>query len=652
MKNQYSTWKMAMVLAAALLLTSGVALAAIPSVTQIEGALTATGGGPVSDGDYAMTFLLYKDAQGGSAVWSEGPVNVAVAGGAFSHDLGTSTPMTQDVLEALAGQGFLAMKISNDPELSRKPLRSAMFALRASAAEALDCSGCITAAQLDAGILQPYAKTASLATVATTGKFSDLQGGPDLSAYAKTAALAAVASTGAYADLEGAPDTSVFAKAADLAKVATSGKYTDLTATPTLAKLDATCGTGLVIKGLKADGSYECVQSMDPAGLPADGIDELSNGLIWNQFTDVFASAAALAIPDNNPIGGFSEIVVGDVGLAQKLTVSIELANSDISAVQISLYDSANQEYVLYNKGGKKGDGIKTSYPDPTKTISGDLTYWVGKNPKGTWRLKVIDTAFLNNTTDGQVVAWSVNLQTLSSKKIQIKGDLIVDGTITNPALAAQIAAALPKPPTYRFKMFSTYDKGWSWFMSNETELFGGVNPSNWSDGGADAWNFSSDKVVLRRLFNEKSWASDRALVCASTWETFNDSSSGRHCAVLFRVKNATANAINWTMAWRYTSYGSWGEHATCALNGVEKFHQTGDCWAGNCGDASITYAIPANRVSTVICINGSGPAWGYGNYWGTHYYRSLLSGFNSLTLPAGLQFVDDLDTAANGWEQ
>ena len=409
---------------------SAVAYAAIPSVTQIEGALASTGGGPVSDGAYAMTFLLYKDAQGGAAVWTEGPIDVAVVSGSFSHDLGATTPLTQDVLKALAGQGFLALKVGQDPELTRKPLRAASFALRTAVAEGLDCSGCLTADQLDAGVLQPYAKTASLATVATTGKFSDLQGGPDLSAYAKLASLADVASTGAYADLIGAPDTSVFAKAADLAQVATSGKYTDLTDTPALAKLGATCGTGLVIKGLKADGSYECVQSMDPAGLPADGIDELSNGLIWNQFTDVFSSSAALPIPDNNPIGGFSEIVVGDVGLAQKLTVSIEVANSDVTNLQISLFDAANQQYVLWNKGGKKGDGIKTAYPDPTKTISGDLTYWAGKNPKGTWYLQVIDVKFLNNTTDGQLTAWSINVQTLSDKKVQIKGDLFVGGSL------------------------------------------------------------------------------------------------------------------------------------------------------------------------------------------------------------------------------
>jgi hypothetical protein len=55
-----------------------------------------------------------------------------------------------------------------------------------------------------------------LATVATTGAYSDLTGTPT---------LATVATTGAYSDLTGTPT---------LATVATSGSYTDLSNTPTL----------------------------------------------------------------------------------------------------------------------------------------------------------------------------------------------------------------------------------------------------------------------------------------------------------------------------------------------------------------------------------------------------------------------------------
>lgn len=63
---------------------------------------------------------------------------------------------------------------------------------------------------------------ADLATVATTGAYSDLSGTPT---------LATVATTGAYSDLSGTPT---------LATVATSGAYSDLSGTPTISTFGAT----------------------------------------------------------------------------------------------------------------------------------------------------------------------------------------------------------------------------------------------------------------------------------------------------------------------------------------------------------------------------------------------------------------------------
>lgn len=68
------------------------------------------------------------------------------------------------------------------------------------------------------------AASADLATVATTGEYSDLSGVPT---------LATVATTGAYNDLTGRPS---------LATVATTGSYTDLTNKPSLATV-ATSGS-------------------------------------------------------------------------------------------------------------------------------------------------------------------------------------------------------------------------------------------------------------------------------------------------------------------------------------------------------------------------------------------------------------------------
>ena len=105
--------------------------------------------------------------------------------------------------------------------------------------------------------LTPYATTASLCTVATSGKYCDLSGRPS---------LCTVATSGKYCDLTWTPtiptnnnqltnwcgyttctwtlvasDLTPYAKTCDLATVATSWKYCDLTWTPTLCAV-ATSG--------------------------------------------------------------------------------------------------------------------------------------------------------------------------------------------------------------------------------------------------------------------------------------------------------------------------------------------------------------------------------------------------------------------------
>ena len=624
-----------------LALLSGTVSAAVPGTALIEGTLHSSGGGAAADGDYATVFAIYKDQTGGSPIWFEGPVTVKVAAGQFSYALGTATALKAADLTTGA---WLGMKIGQDPELARKPLHSVAYALRAAVAEGLSCTGCVGASQLDATALKDYLKAGDLATVALSGSFADLSGAPDLTSFVKAANLADVATTGSYADLTGAPDLAAYAKTAGLAKVATTGKYADLAEIPAMAQLGKSCGSGLVVIGIKADGSLECAQASAAATIAADNIDEISNGLIWNQFTDVFASAAALPIPDNNPIGGFSEIVVGDVGVAQKLSVSLELTNSDLSTVQVWLYDSANQEYVIYNKGGKKGDSIKTVYPDETKTISGDLTYWAGKNPKGTWRLKVVDTSFLNNTTDGQVVKWSVNLQTLSSKKIRVAGDLVIDGNIISPALDAKLAAA-KQWPTLRYKVFSTFEQSWTWFDNNNGRFFLGIAPQQYSDGNAVAWSISPDKNLWRAVFNQSMKIYPNMQVWAEEHKAYS-STNGRHLVVLFRVKNTTANAINWQPQFSFTSFAGWSERTSITMNGAGTWQNTGDCYAGSCTDAP-TMAVPGNRTSSVIFVVSSGPQ-------NSGEMRGLWLAFynNSLTLPAGLEFVDDLDTATGDWTQ
>jgi hypothetical protein len=117
--------------------------------------------------------------------------------------------------------------------------------------------------------------------------------------------------------------------------------------------------------------------------------------------------------------------------------------------------------------------------------------------------------------------------------------------------------------------------------------------------------------------------------------------------AVLFRVRNTMTTAIYWVPRFHYTANGWSSERASIALNGSE-------LWSGEGGAGTVaSYAnleIQPNRTSTVIFVaQGSQPFVASGHNW-----RALALAFvnNALALPAGLEFVDDLDTATGGWEQ
>ncbi len=422
---------------------------AVPAGLAVQGALTSAGGGPSADGAYVLSVALYKDAVGGAAVWNEGPLLAVSKNGVFSITLGDQAALTANVMSQLGSSAWLGVKVEPDPELARVPLRSVAFALRASVAEGLDCSGCIGAAQVDAKLLAPFAKAADLAPLATSGAYKDLVGAPDLAPYAKTAdlgpyaksadlaayakaadlgafakaaELAAVAKTGAYKDLAGVPDLSNYVSAASLAAVAGSGKYSDLVGAPVLAKLGASCGSGLVLRGLKADGSYDCIAGFDPANLPKDALAQVSNGLLTDQFSEVAVSAKApIDIPDALPAGISDAIDVPDLGTVQNVKVSVKLSNSDIAKVRVTVYDPAGVAYKLYDQNGT-GTALDSTWPAPSAIIAGDLGTWNGLNPKGTWSINVADLSGTSGKTDGKLVSWSVQLGILSSKKVAATG--------------------------------------------------------------------------------------------------------------------------------------------------------------------------------------------------------------------------------------
>ncbi|MCO4764582.1 MAG: hypothetical protein KC502_23940, partial [Myxococcales bacterium] len=200
---------------------------------------------------------------------------------------------------------------------------------------------------------------------------------------------------------------------------------------------------GHVVKGINADGSLKCVVAMDPKALPADGIDEISNGLLHNQFDDtISADKKTVFIPDNTGSEAVSNLTFPDIGAAQTFQISVHVENTDLSKIGIVVLPPNDKKkgYTMCDPcGAKDAKILKKSWSPTAKPKAGDLGYWIGKNPKGLWNLKVLDSSYCvvqapgnskycNPTAkrDGWIADWSIKIRTLSTKKIGVKGNLVL----------------------------------------------------------------------------------------------------------------------------------------------------------------------------------------------------------------------------------
>ena len=190
-----------------------------------------------------------------------------------------------------------------------------------------------------------------------------------------------------------------------------------------------------------------------------------------------------------------------------------------------------------------------------------------------------------------------------------------------------------------RYKVFDTYLEACCWAGSDDSSLFGGVNPSTWTDGSGQASFISSDAETLRTLFNNKIYPGANALVSSVRWDD-QSSTNGKVTVALLRIRNTTSDFIDWTPQFYFTSYEGRSERASVSLNGQ-------DVWNSCCGDnymdstAAVTMGLPPNQTSTVIFVSPSSPGW----YPWPYFRFTFLAFFNgSLAMPPGLELVDDLD--------
>ena len=413
--------------AAAVTFAPAASTAAVPGTMAINGVLRGPAGQPIADGLYSLTVRLHDAQTGGKALWTE-ITKIAVAGGAFHHILGQNKPISA-LVTATKNPLWLGIQVGVEPELPRASLHAVAYAMRAEMSSGLACSGCVASKHLAEGSIG--ASKLGFSYAGSTSK-----GGPATSALTLKCTGCVTTSQmkfDADVDLGGnaLKAKQVAAQAITAQTIVAGSLQGDGSKLTGIAKISGSCAKpDEVVQGIAPDGTLKCIKALGAGGLPKDGLSAVSNGLLVNEFVHSTASTKALPIQDNSPVGTSAELTFPDVGLAKKLTIAAHITNSNIGQLTIELYDPNNKKYVL-KKGGPAGKVLKASWPDPDKPISGDLTVWVGKNPKGKWRLRVIDGAFLNNGKDGAIVSWSVYVQTLSNQTVEATGDLQVKGNLS-----------------------------------------------------------------------------------------------------------------------------------------------------------------------------------------------------------------------------
>lgn len=110
------------------------ARAAVPSAVPFQGLLLDPAGQPVTD-QVDLDFALFGGLSGGTALWSETHLGVAVTDGVYSVDLGATTPIDAAILAA--GPVFLEIRVDGETLVPRQQLLAVPYARVAETVESV-----------------------------------------------------------------------------------------------------------------------------------------------------------------------------------------------------------------------------------------------------------------------------------------------------------------------------------------------------------------------------------------------------------------------------------------------------------------------------------------------------------------------------------
>ncbi len=155
------------------LLVCAIASADIPKTINFQGRLTDASGKFVSDGKYYLSFRLYSDSTGGTAIWQEAE-SIAVSKGLFNVILGSFNPIPDSIFDY--SYIWLGMQVGSDQEMTpRQRLSSLGYAYRSIKADtsAFAVSG-IAGGWVDDGTVVRLATSTDNVGIGTTSPLTSL----------------------------------------------------------------------------------------------------------------------------------------------------------------------------------------------------------------------------------------------------------------------------------------------------------------------------------------------------------------------------------------------------------------------------------------------------------------------------------------------
>ena len=164
------------------------------------------------------------------------------------------------------------------------------------------------------------------------------------------------------------------------------------------------------------------------ATLPADGLDEVSNGVLTTTFDTTHASTDTPIL--NNPLTGLIEstIVVPKLGFAQSVAVTVDIAHGNIGEITVTLRSPTGAEFVFHDKTDAGQVNLQGTFDHTSELSAGSLADVLNTDVDGGWKLTIEDLVV---GTQGQLNSWNIQFVAVSDNKAQVNGDLVVTGGLT-----------------------------------------------------------------------------------------------------------------------------------------------------------------------------------------------------------------------------